>query len=191
MENIIEEIKGDVWVWLLPILVITGFGTIIYFTRFNGESDTPWSNKSLIDFRENNAAINVYLDFVRPETGKMEPDQAYVGQALIKLATAVLAAADFANVDMGNSLKQVKVYADQVVQDPLQANQIDYTRKSADIISNALYKVQQSAYPELASEASAVKTAASQIDVNVVINQQTKEVNSFFIKAGELLKIMN
>lgn len=179
--------------WLLPIVILSGFGTLIYFTQFAGRRDEGEDSlhKSITDVGENNKSIRAYVEFVNRSAGRLKPDRDYNIQAFVKLAMATSAAADFVHVDQSGELKKVKAYTNQLTTDPSEANHAGYIRKSAELISGVLYKIQQTAYPELASEASAVKTAASQIDVNVERIHQTNEVNTFFVRAADLLQKMN
>ncbi|MET3978243.1 hypothetical protein ABIB62_000811 [Mucilaginibacter sp. UYP25] len=81
--------------------------------------------------------------------------------------------------------------AEKITRDPLAITHADDIRKAADILSDALYNLQQQKYPSLYGSAARVKTTAAQIDPDTLTLEQKEKVKGFFIAAAALLEKMN
>ncbi|MDQ6480561.1 hypothetical protein [Dyadobacter sp. LHD-138] len=172
----------------LSLILIVGLALLLYIDNLN---DKPKSKTKLLDVRENNDAINMYVDYITHNTDQMKPDHEYSSQALLKLLWATTAAADFSEVTLDGSAEKVTRYANNIMENPLKATHAYDIRKAADILSENLQKIQREHYPSLASEADNVKTAASQINPDILALQQKDAINNFFLNAGHLLEKIN
>jgi hypothetical protein len=81
--------------------------------------------------------------------------------------------------------------ANKITLDPLAITHAGNIRKSTDILSEALYNLQQQKYPFPSANAADVKEATKQVDPGTLTFQQKEEVKGFFIEVAKLLEKMN
>ena len=99
--------------------------------------------------------------------------------------------ADEVNYDVKADLESAKQHADSITHDPFETTHANHIRAAADIYSGSLQNMQQAKYPNLASEAAEVKTAANGINPEVLTLEQRDAVKGFLHKAASLLQKMN
>jgi hypothetical protein len=152
------------------------------------ESDKP---AVLIDVKENNRTVSDYIRFVESDDNKMDLDHSYATEALDKLVQATNAMAEEIDYDVKADLDKVEQYTDKIKEDPFETTHADNIRKGAEVVTNALVKMQQAKFPELSEEGEEVRRACNSIKPEKLTLEQKDAVKSFFGKAADLLEKMN
>lgn len=183
--------KKPVWPWALVTLI--AIGLLVYVLAARKAPVTQPEQEaaaSLIDVRENNATVEAFVKFI--EDGRsMGLDHVYTSTALSKLTEATNAMAGEVGVDVKEELDKSKQLTDSITADRFSTSHADSIRNATDTQSDALQKIQQAKYPELASEATELKSASTAIKPEVQTLEQKEPIKGFFAKAAELLKKMN
>ncbi|MEO6521915.1 MAG: hypothetical protein ABIN91_09575 [Mucilaginibacter sp.] len=178
--------------WVLLALVIMAFiAYYLYEHRFKGQPAANVPVAKLIEQHENDSTVAAYIHFVSDQNGKMGLDHAYTNEALIKLANAVSTMSKLTGYSIKADLAEAETDANNITRDPLAITHADNIRKAADILSEALYNLQQQKYPSLSDYAARVKAAAAQIDPDTLTLEQKEKVKGFFSAAAALLEKMN
>lgn len=192
MAEIKIEKKKSIWPWILLGLVI--LAVVLYFLFFKNKTEnatTSVSDTTAVAIHNGNDTVTDYINFVNGDTSKMALDHSYSSQALIKLVQATQAMANNKGYDVKADLDQARDYANQITKNPLETNHADKIKKAAQIISTSLQNIQMAKYPALNMEAEGVKSAASNINPDVLTLDQKQAVQLFFDKAAMLLQKMN
>ncbi|MCC8410777.1 hypothetical protein LJ707_17680 [Mucilaginibacter sp. UR6-1] len=180
--------------WVLLAIVIMAF--IAYLLYVNG----PKGNRSvnlqkpevdLIDQRENDTTVVSFIRFINDDHNRMGLDHEYSNKALLKLSSAVSAMAQAVGYAVKADLNKAETDANKITRDPFAITHADNIRKAADILSEAMANLQQAKYPSLAGDASAVSSAAQQINPDVLTLDQKNKVKLFFERSAQLLEKMN
>ena len=191
MSEIKIEKKKSMWPWMLLILGILAL--LIYFFALgdrNGIKETK-ETTSLINIKEDNTTVTEFVRFIEVDSRDMGLDHIYTNQAFTKLIAATNAMADEIKYDIRADIDQAKEYAAQITEDKFVTTHADSISKAATILTNALQKMQQDKYPELANEAAELRNASDSIKPDILTLDQKDAVKGFFGKAAELLKKMN
>jgi hypothetical protein len=193
MKHYRERKKRTVWHWILPIMIVGAFVLLLYFDNLYDEhmAEEATNDTALIKVKENNTAVNLYVDFISHNTDQMKLDHHYSSEALLRLLWATSAAADFAGVKLDDDAEKVRACANGITDNPIETTHADDIRKAADILSKNLQQIQEEKYPGLSNEADQVVNAAAQIDPDILALQQKDAINTFFLKSAQLLKKMN
>lgn len=191
MTEIKIEKKKQLWPWILLLLVI-GI-VLVYFLAFRDrdEAKVAPQTTSLISMKENNSTVAEFVRFVEVESKDMGLDHVYTNSALLKAIDATNAMAGEINYDVKADLDKVKEQAQAITLDKFDKSHADSIRKAADTLTNALQRMQEAKYPELANEAAELRGAAQAIKPDVLTLDQKDNVKAFFAKAANLLKKMN
>jgi len=190
MTEIKIEKKKPVWPWILGLAILV---FLIYFLAFYDRPDMKEAPQttSLIDVKENNVTVAEFVRFIEEDSREMGVDHVYTNEALLKLIEATKAMADEINFDVQANLDKAREYAKLITEDEFKASHANSIRNAADILTDALQRMQQARYPELTNEASELRNAAGSIKPDVLTLDQKDEVKGFFGKAADLLKKMN
>lgn len=121
----------------------------------------------------------------------MVPDQAYINNALVKLADATNAMAGEINYTITFDLNKEKDFANKITQEPNENTHADNIRKSAEILSGALQNMQQAKYPGLSASAAELKSNADAIKTDVPVHHQKEAIATFLKNSASLLQTMN
>lgn len=183
--------KKPVWPWALLTLVAVAVLVYVLAARETPVTQTQPKTASLIDVRENNATVEAYVRFVEVDSREMGLDHVYTNAALTKLIEATNAMAGEANVDVQADLGKAKQQAESITVDRFSTSHADSIKSTTETLSNALQKIQQEKYPELASEITELKSASVAIKPGVLTLDQKEQIKGFFGKAAEVLKKMN
>lgn len=89
-------------------------------------------------------------------------------------------------------MARVVKYVNRIKADPIETAHADDFRRAADILTNSVLKsMQQSKYPDLASDITELENASASIDPEVLILDQIYQVKTFFRESADLLLKMN
>ena len=186
------EKKKPVWPWILGIGIVA---LLIYFLVFNDKKETAQGvqfTEDLISVTEFNRTVAAYVNFIKEDTLKMEFNDSFSKEAFLRLVDATNAMADEINYDISSNMARVVKYVNRIKADPIETAHADDFRKAADILTNSVLKsMQQSKYPDLASDIVELDNASASIDPEVLILDQTYQVKTFFREAADLLLKMN
>jgi hypothetical protein len=188
------EIKIEKKKPLLPWMLLVGILAVLaYFLVFNDGKDVKKTTEtsSLINVRENNSAVAAFVRFVEVESKDMALNHAYTNEALLKLTEATNAMAGEIKYDVTADMDQVKKAANVITKDKFDTSHANSIRDATNILTNALEKMQQAKYPELAKEAAELRSASDSIKPDVLTLDQKDNIKTFFSKAADLLKKMN
>jgi hypothetical protein len=191
MTEIKIEKKKPVWPWILGLAILV---FLIYFLAIYDRPDmkeAPPQTTSLIDVKENNVTVAEFVRFAEEDSKDMGVDHVYTNEALLKLIEAINAMAAEINFDVKADLDKAREYAKVITEDEFKASHANSIRNAADILTDALQRMQQARYPELTNEASELRKAAGSIKPDVLTLDQKDEVKGFFGQAADLLKKMN
>jgi hypothetical protein len=194
MENTIERQQPVLKMIFLNIVFLILFVSLLSCNNKKEEAEEVEEADRpavLIDVKENNSTVSDYVKFVESDDNKMDLDHSYTTEALDKLVQATNAMADEIDYDVKADLDKVKQYADGLQEDPFATTHADNIRKGAEVVTNALVKMQQAKFPELSEEAQEVKRACASIEPEKLTLDQKDAVKSFFRKAADLLEKMN
>ena len=183
--------KKPVWPWALLTLIAVAVLVYVLAARETPETQTQPETASLIEVRENNATVEAYVRFVEMDSKGMGLDHVYSNSALTKLIEATNAMAGEVNVDVRADLGKAKQQAEIITVDRFSTSHADSIKNATGILSNALQKIQQEKYPELANEITELKNASVAIKPGVLTLDQKEPIKGFFGKAAEVLKKMN
>lgn len=88
-----DNYKRNIWQWMLPELVLTLLGLLIYFHHFNGSVGTSDRKNSadLISSRKDHSVIISYLGFFDDGPDRMALGHQYTSNALLLLMEATSA----------------------------------------------------------------------------------------------------
>lgn len=183
--------KKPVWPWALVTLIAIAVLVYVLAAR---KAPVPQPQQrtaaSLIETRENNKTVDAFVRFV-DEGKNMGLDHVYTSTALSRLTEAINAMAGEVGVDVKAELDRTKQHADKITADRSSTAHADSIRNAADSQSDALLKLQQAKYPELANQANELKDASTAIKPGVQTLEQKEPIKGFFAKAAELLEKMN
>ncbi len=214
MAEIKIEKKQPIWPWIIGILIVLA---IIYFVWANNdddyEADDALVNNDTISQIDESAVYNdndvdttsmyngtygtdvkepaVADYFTYIDNGKMGIDHEYTNGALTHLISATEAEANKLNVDISANLDKARENASFIEKDPQSLKHADKIKNASMEISIALKTIQEQKFPNLSSEADAVKSAANDINPGTPTLEQKEDAKDFFDKAGRLLQKMN
>lgn len=200
MAEIKIEKKTPIWPWVLLIGAI--IAVLIYFLYFNDGDDSDDDNVDAIEQTTedygsteqdgvNNSTVISYVEFISGDPDAMGLDHAFTNSALLQLTNATSAMADEIDFDIKKDLDEVRNYARKIESDPFESTHANSISKAAEILADVLQNIQQQAFPGLASEVNEVKTAASDIEPDVLTLDQKEDVKNFFRASADLLDKMN
>lgn len=192
MTEINIEKKKPVWPLILGVGVVA---VLIYFFSFNDKEETVQEvqfTEDLIGVTEFNRTVAAYVNFINEDTLKMEYNDSFSKEAFLRLVDATNAMAEEINMDISANMARVVKYVNRIKADPIETAHADDFRRAADILTNAVLKsMQQSKYPDLASDIVELDNASASVDPEVLILDQTYQVKTFFREAADLLLKMN
>ncbi|MDP3916604.1 MAG: hypothetical protein Q8R96_23000 [Bacteroidota bacterium] len=186
------EKKKPVWPLILGIGVVA---VLIYFFAFNEKEETVQEvqfTEDLINVTEFNRTVAAYVSFINEDTLKMEFNDSFSKEAFLKLVDATNAMAEEINMDIHSNMARVVKYVNRIKADPIETAHADDFRKAADLLTSSVLKsMQQSKYPDLASDIVELENASASIDPNILILDQIYQIKTFFREASDLLLKMN
>ena len=192
MTEIKIEKKKPVWPLILGIGIVA---VLIYFFSLNDKEETVQEvqfTEDLISVTEFNRTVAAYVNFIKEDTLKMEFNDSFSKEAFLRLVDATNAMADEINYDISANMARVVKYVNRIKADPIETAHADDFRRAADILTNTVLKsMQQSKYPDLASDIVELENASASIDPEVLILDQIYQVKTFFRESADLLLKMN
>jgi hypothetical protein len=196
----IEKKKSPIWPWILIALFFIAILIYLFFPREErferGEMSMVSSEESMLssdtlEVSRNSTAILAYVNFINDDPDKMDLDQEFTNEALLRLTNATKATADEIGYEINKELGEVKAYTDKVTVDPFQTTPANSIRSAAVILAAVLQNIQQASFSGLETEAVAVKDAAEEIKADVLTLDQREAVKNYFMKSANLLEKMN
>lgn len=184
--------KKLVWPWILGICIVA---ILIYYIGFKDQTESVQANQvavDLINVNEKNLTVAAFVRFMEEDTMKMELDNTFPKEALLKLVDATNSMAEAIHYDISSNMARVVKYVNRVMADPIETSNADSFREAADILTTAVLKsIQQAKYPALRNEIVELENACVSINPEVLILDQKDAVKAFFIKTTDLLRKMN
>lgn len=183
--------KKLVWPWL------AGFGMVallIYLIGFRDQEETVAKNlvtEDLINLKENNLIVAAFVRFMEEDTMKMELDDTFTKEALLKLVDATDAMAGDIHFDMSRDMVKIIKHVNRTLAVPIESAYADNLRDAADRLTSVLKKMQQASYPGLTRELAELENASASLNWKVLTLDQKGAVKAFFKKAMNLLRKMN
>ncbi len=180
--------------WLAPLIglsILIVSVTSISCKSKEGENKAEIVTTDALDVHENNSTVTEYIAFVSNDKNKMTLDHAYTNDALLKLNAAISAMAGEVDFDIKGDLEKAKECANNITKKPFETSHADEIRKAAEILSGILQNIQMAKYPSLLKEAEAVKSAAMDINPEILTLDQRDAVKTFFAKGADILGKMN
>lgn len=179
--------RATLFSFAVVMLVITLAGCNQKQADVEEEEET----QDIASVKENNSKVNEFVTFVQNDENKMDLDHEYTNEALNKMTEAISAMANEIDYNVQADLDKVKQYADQITKDPFATTHADNIRKSADVLTGTLQKMQQQKYPEMENDIKELKEACAAIKPEVLTLEQKSAVKSFFSKGADVLEKMN
>lgn len=192
MTEIKIEKKQLIWPLILGVGIVA---LLFYFFSLNDKEEAVQEvefTEDLIGVTEFNRTVAAYVNFIKEDTLKMEFNDSFSKEAFLRLVDATNAMADEINYDISANMARVVKYVNRIKADPIETAHADDFRRASDILTNAVLKsMQQSKYPDLASDIVELDNASASIDPEKLILDQTYQVKTFFREAADLLLKMN
>jgi hypothetical protein len=149
------------------------------------------NNDGNVQNGQQNQAVASYIDFVNNRVENRDLDHQTVSQAFKHLTDATDAKASEVGYSTTRELQDAKQTIEQITTDPFETTHADKIRKTADILSNELMKIQEAKYPDLKNEASKVRDASNSIEPSELAFDQSDEIKDFLTESAELLEEMD
>lgn len=197
MAEINIEKKSPKWPWILLAIII--IGVIIYLFAFNEEDEdneviTEETTEEPLDTRQNalnNGTVAAFVSLIEQDPDPMGLDHEFTNEALSKLIDATQSMANEINYDIQRDIDQVETLAQKITEDPFETTHANSIKEAAGILAQSLQNMQQKSFSGLANEADQVKSAATDIQVDVLTLDQKEQVKNFFRESADLLDKMN
>ncbi|HKK39218.1 MAG TPA: hypothetical protein VJ949_07360 [Cryomorphaceae bacterium] len=196
MAEIKIEKKSSKWPWIILVLAIIAIA--IYFLAFTDDdddidrtADTTQVQEEPMQTAADNSTVSTYVSFIQGDPDQMGLDHEFTNEALMKLTNATEAMADEIDYDIQKDIEKVRALAKKIEEDPFETTHANSIREAANILAAALQRMQQNAFSGLATRADQVKSAAMNIETDVLTLDQKGDVKTFFREAADLLEEMN
>ncbi|NEN24273.1 hypothetical protein G3O08_12240 [Cryomorpha ignava] len=198
MTEIKIEKKQPVWPWIIVILVILAVVSVVYFF-FLKDDDTADVATDKVEMVNEEQTIKLsesaiseitdYTSFIGNEAN-MSLDHEYTHGALDRLIDATEAVSNSLDIDLRADLETARANAGDIEDDPYEVDHANTIENAANIIFQALKKIQVQKFPDLDESCAEVGNAASAIAPDTQTLNQKDAINDFFQKAGQLLTNM-
>jgi hypothetical protein len=198
-EIFIQRKQRRVWPWVAVVLLLVLIACL--FLLPFGENAavvvSPRSNGALNAAAEGAipGEVDAYLRHVQrgEARDRMGPEHDYTADGIRRLAAAIGAIAigdTVAGHALESQLAELRQRADALQRDPSANTHALATREAFLIAAGMLEGIQQRRFPELASEATAVRRAAEATQAKRPLLEQKAEVQQFFDEASGILRGM-
>ena len=215
MAEIKIEKKKPIWPWVLLVLII--LAAVFFFWYYNDQkmdrTDDLIENDTITkvdesyryenEVRESPALYTGNYGTVRKEQAfadyftyvdnrdNKSADKNFYRSAFFKLITATKREAEIENVDVSNNISAAMESAEKMTNDPTATEKADNLKKAANEISKALKTIQEKEFDNLMDDAKGLDKTVSEIDGAQTLENQAKNIDTFFDKAAKLLQKMN
>lgn len=190
-EEKIEKSRA-VWPWIVGVVIVA---LAVYLIGFKGQNNDEQQNTvpiDLQDVKENNLTVAAFVKFMEVDTMKMELDNTFTEEALLKLVDATNAMAEEIQYDIQGNMEAVILNVNRTKAQPIETTNADSFREAADLLTKTVFKnMQQAKYPGLTNEVVELENSVASINPNVLILDQKAAIKNFFQKAADLLQKMN
>ncbi len=204
----VERKEGTpIWPWIVGLLVLALLAWLLFSLLDRDEDPTAVGVMPVDTLAEGMPAAPVaggppaagdvlqqYQQQCTGAEGEMGLDHQFVANCLRQLADAAdtaLSRPSGAGVEARGELEEVRRRAQELEQSPPDATNHAALASGAFTSAAALIERMQSpAYPDLASQASEVRSAATGLQAQGDLLQQRDQVHAFFQEAGEALQAM-
>ncbi len=204
MAEIQIEKKKPIWPWILAGLLV--LLAVLYFLFFTGDDDildiiddeVEMVTDNVDDMIDDQAVvfseasiskIIEYHTFISNDAD-MGLDHVYSHNALTRLIDATEAVAYNLDVDVKADLDRARSNAGSITDDPLEVSHANKIKNAANIILQALKKIQMQKFPALTDSSTKLQNAVNAIDTDAQTLEQKAAIKNFFEKAGDLLTNM-
>lgn len=208
MTEIKIEKKKPVWPWVLAgIVVIAVVGYFLMSDNTGQRDETDYATQTENGIMEGtrdqtntyqaqsrdgkNPAVASYISFVKSDMDRSDLNHETVSEAFNRLAEATNAIASEVGYTQTQNIDVAREQINMITNDPYETSHANSIRKTADVLSDELQKIQQSNFPNLDNKASDLKEATSSIKPEELALDQNDEIKSFLSQAAELLEDMD
>lgn len=196
--------KTPIWPWILGILAILLIVFFLIFTNNDNDDDdvSDDTTEMVTDDVNNgesedvmtlssdaNSQVEAYTTFIAKDP-EMGLEHEYSHNALDKLIDATEAVATSLNVDIAADLNTARSNAGSITDDPLKVEHADKIKNAANIITQALGKIQTQKFPDMGNSLTELQDTVASIAPGTQTLEQKTAVKNFFNKAGEVLTNM-
>lgn len=195
MTEIKIEKKQPIWPWILVALVILAL-VYFFFLRDDNTVDVIDDKVEMVNEEQTNklseaaiSEINDYTSYIGNEAN-MGLDHEYSHGALDRLIDATEAVSNSLGIDLRADMENARAKAGDITDDPYEVDHADKIKDAANIVFQALKKIQNQKFPDLDESCAEVENAVSGITSDTQTLNQKDAVNDFFQQAGELLTNM-
>ena len=202
----IERKERSVWPWVLGILLLLALLLWFLFGRGDGAADTAGiaAADSTVAVATTPAAATgdealppavgelVRFAATRPDAGVTQAHD-YTADGLRRLADALGAVAQgvtVSGVDVEERLGAIRAQADAMQRDPTSTQHALQTREAFLLASGLMRQLQEARFAGLANEVGEVNDAASAVQPDRPLLDQTAEVQRFFDRAANAVREM-
>lgn len=205
MAEIKIEKKKPIWPWILAALAVL----LVLFLIFSGsdddvdidsetmttdtlEMDDDTYDTDTLTSNQTSMEVNEYVTYIRQDSeARMGLQHIYTETALTRLAAAVEAKANKANVSVQQEMDRVDSVADYLNEDTYQDQHADSLRVAFQQISNAIEKIHQQSGQNNNIDVEGLKSRAEAVKPGQLTLNQKDDVRAFFDKAADLLQQMD
>lgn len=193
------------WPWILGLAILVGLIWVVaeLFDRDDdlGEpvvaEEVVEMEEPVMEIERTSAApaVEEYIRFSEENANvdEMSLDHEYTSMGIEKLTEALnsLALAEAGNVDIEAKRQTLMQAANSIEEDPMAATHANSIRDAFMAAADLMQAVQRQNYPELGGAVSEVKTAAENVDPDVLTLDQKEAVKDFFDQAANALEQMS
>ena len=195
---------GKIWLWVIIALIIAG----LLYWWFAGDGDegveeieteqiedeTVMTGEAADTSWENETATNVDIDepsefaeYIGNES-KMGLDHEYTNNALVYLVDTVESEVEESDLDLDAEWQEIRRMTDKITEDPLAGTHANTIKEVGLRISDILMKIQEEEAANLSSDVEEVRTAAQNIQKDVLTLNQKDQIMKFFTESADVLQ---
>ena len=195
---------GKVWLWVIIALIVAG----LLYWWFAGDGDEPveeieteaiedetaMAEENTTTWEEETAATDVDIDepsefaeYIGNEQ-KMGLDHEYTNNALVYLVDTLESEVEESDLDLNAEWQEVRAMADRITEDPLAETHANTIKEAGLRISSILLKLQEQANANLTTDVEEVRTAAQNIQKDVLTLNQKDQIMAFYEESADVLQ---
>lgn len=136
-------------------------------------------------------AVANYVNYVKNDLDRNDLNNQTISQAFRQLSEATSAVASKTGYNANKSLDNIKQDINNLGNESLDRARAANIRKTADMVTNELVKIQQNHFPRLEGEAENLAGASSSIKPDELAQDQRGNIKDFLTEAADLLEKMD
>ena len=201
----IEKKKKPVWPWILLLLAIAALVILIWpdsedtdevetneTEMVDTEREETMQNAEGGDEQNLMTSVDEYSRFLGEKGDSMGLEHKYTHQGITLMAEALKAMAQEmpAEIEVQQEVQKLKEQADKIKEDTYAGTHANTIRDAFISASKVIQMIQEKRFPDMASEAQALRSEAEQIQKDVLTLEQKDNVNSFFKDSAQMIENM-